>query len=1518
MNTYVCVRIQKPFTALYLLALLPGLLSAASYPAPSDTVRPNPEPALPSHFDAYNPPLAGVPAAGAPAFAEWVRQAEPGDTLLATGDKLGLFTAYGQGKGAGQEAQAATVFQDALQSQLSLPSSLPAEGMVLLWSSNASGFGRPAAINRTEAWWLQDTAMPGETAAVFGRNFFYGGVTPAVYVMQGGSGSYAQLQSWNNYRIEYRVPASLPLNQSAQVWVHNGHGGTYGWSGPLSLDVRVTANNAAAFWTGRTFNVKDYGAKGDGASDDGAAIAAAMNAAAASRAATGPATVYLPAGTYMTTRGFNNPARVRWMGAGKAATAIKLAPGFSSLALFYESNGTPGAADHVEIRDMTLDINNNLRSNEAYIHGYKLMLETSVNYFKLSNLRIYSGMWVSGAQSGHGETIIFKGVPPGSHAWIEDCDIYGGQLGLHAQSQMFIRNCNFYGQYDAGTFCSSIAGIGVSMTNCRAQDFNPGGDPNASPNPHFADGRLWLAGGGEGTRHVYIADNTTTSYAPRLSANHSNNSGEQILWESGHSHPGFNGKPSSAGAATITIPRNSTNFGPESDGRVYYYVVVMGGKGLGQHRLVSADNGSGTLSVSPAWNVVPDAGSTIQVQTLNERAAVYRNRLDGKAEYRTSGASSSGVQPYGNSFHFEVDSNTITRTNHGLFAWALQDNPNTQAPSYFLLFKNNSVANSNIGGRVLHNNFHGGFVPGTTLLGISFRKNRIDNTALGMMSTGFTVGISDSTMQADRITSTLIERNIGSFLSAASGAPMPTDSRITHTFISGNSFFSGLAPTSSPTPLLTATLGLPSATPTPTRTPPSQTQPKPTFTGTPQPPATYVLGGVTYQVAPGTLFYSTLDGNLRDLSGRGNDLSPSGSLAYAPGGPAGASSALAGFSEASFASGGPALAGLLGGLNSFSLEFFVRGLGAARCSTLLFFGAGASDHWRVDPCIPNYSNFFFTRVQAGLSRQANAQLAGNYQADRWYFMTLVYDFSLQQLRAYADGQLLATASTLGHAMFPGATQFLLGKGLPGSQAASNLQVSQLRILSLAKADGSRTMDLVFTPATATPSATRSATRTATATVTTTVTATFTATVTATPTASSSSTPSATPSQSATASDTPSGTPSETCSETPSETPSATPSSTPSGTATVTPQDSATASPTASPSALPSPSHTPHSPMPQPRPRYVLGGRTYEVAPGTVFYSTLDGNFQDLSGNSFHLEAQGSPAFVPGAPGDFTGSAGGFSPANYFQGSSGLASRLKGLGSFSLEFYVRGLGTARCSTLLYFGGGAGNQWYVNPCIPQYSNFYFAMDRGAFRQANGRMEGNYLAERWYHMVLSYQEAGGTLRVFADGALLGSAGGASAPPWTGEPAFRLGRGLDNRAAENLNISQLRILDYAKLEGSATQDLLVQDGGQFARLRLETKASPQPGLLAGRALLAYPNPAGAKAVAAYALKEAGKARLVLAGLDGSQVRAWELGERPAGESRAELGLEGLASGLYLLRLESDEGLGWRGRGLFKLAAMK
>ena len=113
------------------------------------------------------------------------------------------------------------------------------------------------AINKTDAMWIgPNQASPGETVSVYGQNLTYSASDPRswVYLTQAGSGTgqWLSVTSANPYQVNFVLPENL-AGGTYQVWVHNGHGGDYGWSSPMTLTVA-----SPYLYNGPVFNVMNY------------------------------------------------------------------------------------------------------------------------------------------------------------------------------------------------------------------------------------------------------------------------------------------------------------------------------------------------------------------------------------------------------------------------------------------------------------------------------------------------------------------------------------------------------------------------------------------------------------------------------------------------------------------------------------------------------------------------------------------------------------------------------------------------------------------------------------------------------------------------------------------------------------------------------------------------------------------------------------------------------------------------------------------------------------------------------------------------------------------------------------------------------------------------------------------------------------------------------------------------------------------------------------------------------------
>ena len=277
---------------------------------------PDPEPKLPDGIDAFDPPAYATGAAG-PAIAEISKTADRDEIVSMTGVKLDngtSFDVFAQ-KAAAQYGSVISVpalRADDVAATILLPGSLPAWSMYLIWPERDGIRGKPLAINRTEGWWLgPDNAVSGTTISIYGRNLSRsnGTSTSFIYIKPvRGAGQYVTPLLVNPFKVDFKIP-DLAAG-SYEVWIHNGHGGGFGWSGPLTL--RVPDRSPWAGQDRHIFNIKDFGAIGNGAANDTPAIEAAL--AAAQSAA--PSTVYFPSGTYLIASALDAPSNVRWMGDG--------------------------------------------------------------------------------------------------------------------------------------------------------------------------------------------------------------------------------------------------------------------------------------------------------------------------------------------------------------------------------------------------------------------------------------------------------------------------------------------------------------------------------------------------------------------------------------------------------------------------------------------------------------------------------------------------------------------------------------------------------------------------------------------------------------------------------------------------------------------------------------------------------------------------------------------------------------------------------------------------------------------------------------------------------------------------------------------------------------------------------------------------------------------------------------------------------------------------------------------------
>ncbi|MEB3310871.1 MAG: cadherin-like domain-containing protein, partial [Snowella sp.] len=648
-------------------------------------------PTLKTGSDIFSPSFLVADSGGSsrPAIAEWTRSGKGGDTIILTGwqfDSSTKFYLYGQTtatNGALLEAKIQKL--DGNMAAITLPSGLPQGSNYLLWAKNSSGYSQPVMINQTESWWVQSAASRGQTTSIFGRNLSQDGGTLSSQVYledSAGKGYWAQVTAVNPYKVDFKIPDTL-ANGTYKVYVHNGDGGQYGWSKPLTM----TVNNGINY-TGTVFNVKNYGAKGDGVSNDTAAIKAALAAADQ----TPWSTVYLPAGTYVINETlWTGRDQVRWLGDGKDTTTIKAANG-SSQNYIFQSDGV----NQITFQNLTLNTNSANAKNIQF--GLLARNSSDLQFFSIK--------------------INAEGTNPfdwhaGNRISMKNSDVIGQNSFLGSANQVFIDSSKFYGTGYTDAIISAFGAQNLSITNSTAQNL----DTSSPTNGKWAKGRFFVDFAAWSiAQNQYFGNNQTIDLAPPAAAGVDANSGEQIMWEPPWLTTASLGSATSATANTVrvSIPSSKVNDS--------YMISIIGGKGIGQSRRVkSFDSATGTYTLYDPWNVQPDQSSLMVGNRQVNNAVVYSNSLDGLSDYKTRYTASAGVQPYFGSSNLIIDSNNFNQLRTGVNLWAGSEVADRN-PINFTQVMNNTFTD-NLTGISMRSSGK----LGTTIFGNSVQNNKFTN-----------------------------------------------------------------------------------------------------------------------------------------------------------------------------------------------------------------------------------------------------------------------------------------------------------------------------------------------------------------------------------------------------------------------------------------------------------------------------------------------------------------------------------------------------------------------------------------------------------------------------------------------------------------------------------------------------------------------------------------------------------------------------------------------------------------------
>jgi hypothetical protein len=695
-----------------LIPTLPAPESAPSVPGELQT------PKLPAE-------LRDVGGVDAPQVAELTRTAGPDESLTISGFQLSQRTGeaigsdtrvmvYGQGADGrmvfaeasvlrvdGEDTNGDTVV-DYHVAMVTLPESLPAWSTYMVWVGNEDGWSAPQLVNKTEAWWVgPNIVRPGEKTSIFGRNLAHGNATdegPALgnetlvyiegYDANGDAigGQQAVIDSINPYRVDFTVPANLLSADSYKVWIHNGHGGKYGWSTPIALDVDGSVLRPLDFavevhipTSGPPGHLnypilKDLDGDGDfdadSDNDQKLDLQEWINQYKNSNV-----TLVLPAGTLELTGTIYLQSGVSLRGhdaEDPSATVLKYTGSMTTNAL--DNTGMSNAA----ISDLTI--------NASAVDI------SSVYYSNISSLgAVPQNIAVDNVVINAGAGMPFD-LRTVRYASLTRLDV-SGRESMISGSQIVIDQVDFTLRDDAGSALSFRTPKDLSVTNSSARE--------DSSNTRTTYGRFlvvtaWengVTGVGATPENIYVGNNATFDLSMIPTEGVNINKGEQILFEGPELETSAAvGDVVAVDSEEKTITFRSRRQLTAADLNAHdAYITVIDGKGVGQYRrlheslvLVYTDPSGEYWDYEYnydglPWNVTPDTSSTIGIQRMTVNAVVHNNELGFKEDAKkqtknTTGYDSpigaAGIVTYAGSINFIADGNKTQGSSAGLLIFS--------------------------------------------------------------------------------------------------------------------------------------------------------------------------------------------------------------------------------------------------------------------------------------------------------------------------------------------------------------------------------------------------------------------------------------------------------------------------------------------------------------------------------------------------------------------------------------------------------------------------------------------------------------------------------------------------------------------------------------------------------------------------------------------------------------------------------------------------------------------------------
>ncbi len=472
-----------------------------------------------------------------------------------------------------------------------------------IWIKNRDGFSAASIVQKIDPWWLYPQKIrPGERLRIFGRNLearlmALKSMDPSGKIRVIKPDDHVLFVRNKLYENELVVPRDL-LPGKYQLVLHNGAGGSEGWSRPLVVEVLATQEVKTRYYEAAKFQVK-----GDGITDDTKRLKSVI----AMAAPTG-GTILLKPGRFLISETLKLPPGVSLAGAGRGATTLEVSGegpakrGFPPEAVLedYANDWLPSLRkdyfpmiwlrDSSSITDMTLQFGPGVFIGILVARCPGIAANVKIERVTIQNNQKAPG-WIP-------STCVL--IASNTYGLVISDNEFTGGAGIDAIANMHMQA--YIGRNKAVTIPSGSANT-IFLRGMRE---------SIVENNHAAYGCRTFSAQGSARKGKY--QNTNGDPDPGMSSYHvavmgnifeknltwRHNDGE-CMYESGSAY--WRGKAKAVIKNGLTV-EGRPFLGDMTD----CYLLVLSGRGLGQYRRITSYTDD-QLVLDRDWDIAPDSST---------------------------------------------------------------------------------------------------------------------------------------------------------------------------------------------------------------------------------------------------------------------------------------------------------------------------------------------------------------------------------------------------------------------------------------------------------------------------------------------------------------------------------------------------------------------------------------------------------------------------------------------------------------------------------------------------------------------------------------------------------------------------------------------------------------------------------------------------------------------------------------------------------------------------------------------